>query len=64
MGKVDTDGYTLSQWNIDYRWGTLLQLDAFIMLRLPLKEMETGSRQKRRAGGMKPFKEPMLGPFR
>jgi len=34
------------------------------MLPLPLKEMETSSRQKGRAGVMKPFKEAMLGPFR
>jgi len=42
----------------------LLQLNASIMLRFPLKKMEKGSRQKGRAGGMKPFKEAMLGPFR
>jgi len=34
------------------------------MLSLPLKEMETNSLQKGRAGVMKPFEEAMLGPFR
>jgi len=60
------ESYEISccQWHISYRWRTLLQLNAFIMLPLTLKEMEMSSRQKGWAGWMKPFKEAMLGPFR